>query len=59
MSYSEADMTKNKQNIAEAQKLIKDILAENFNQKVDAKSLRAAAVKVLESVPAPKPKRAA
>ena len=52
-------MTKNKQNMAEAQQLIKDILSENFNQKVDAKSLRAAAEKVLNSVPAPRPKRAA
>jgi hypothetical protein len=44
-------MTKNKQNMAAAEQLVKDILSENFNQKVSAKSLRSAAAKVLESVP--------
>lgn len=52
-------MTKSKENLAAAQQLIKDILSENFNQKVGAKSLKAAAEKILDSVPVVKAKRAA
>lgn len=44
-------MTKSKQNLVEAQKFVKDVLAKNFKQKVDAESLRTAAEKILEAVP--------
>jgi hypothetical protein len=47
-------MTKNKQNMVEAQELVRNILEKNFNQKVTAKSVRTAAEKLLETVPAPK-----
>ena len=56
---SEAHMPKTKQNILDAQTLVREILSDNFNQKVSAKALRAAAEKVVAAVPAPSPKKAA
>lgn len=44
-------MTRTKQNLADAQELVKSVLAKNFNQKVKATDLRAAAEKILEAVP--------
>ncbi len=52
-------MTKNKENIAAAQALVEAILAKNFNQKVSKKSSRAAAERLLESVPTARPSKEA
>jgi len=49
-------MTRTKQNLADAQELVRSILAKNFNQKIKATDLRAAAAKVLEAVPSIPPK---
>jgi hypothetical protein len=46
-------MTKTKENLAAAEQLIKGILQKNFGQRVEASELRAAAEKIVESVPGP------
>jgi hypothetical protein len=52
-------MPKTKENMAAAQQLVKDILSEHFNQKVDSKSLKAAAEKIVATIPNPRAKTAA
>jgi hypothetical protein len=44
-------MTKTEQNLQAAENFIREVLAKNFNQKVDPSKLKAAAVKLCEAIP--------
>jgi hypothetical protein len=49
-------MGKTQQNLAASEEFIRSVLMRNFNQKIDATELRAAAEKLCEAVPGKKEK---